>query len=287
MAGLAATSSVSPTAALPPAQDILLEQFAASSFNFLDAAAALWTDDAVLAKLHADWKAASDTSPEATRQFCTSMYQAFQATFGRLVSRILAKDDTVFSEPIPELQAVNAAGKWAEANAGTRETIWEYLKQIAQSASVSGIYDKCPKEVLDVVTNMASSMMSEVQSGSFDPSTINPMAISQKLMATLKPEDVKAWGERLTSEGGLEAMMSMMGTVLSTAPGAPAGRFDLGALTGALGGTEGIGAIMNTFQAGAAGGGVPNLEGLSTLMSQFAGGGAFSDMVKKWEEEKK
>ena len=286
MAGLAATPSQQQ---LPPAQDILLEQFAVAAFNFLDASASLWTEDAVIAKLHAEWKAASDAGTEAARAYCKGMYDAFQDAFGKYTPRILAKDDTIFAEDVPALKAVDALGKWSDANEGTRETIWEYLKQIAQSASVSGIYDKCPREVLDVVTNMASSMMADVEKGSFDPSSINPMAISQKLMQSLKPDDIKAWGQRLSTEGGLEAMMTMMGTVMSSAGGgAVPGGFDFGALTGALGGQAGMGTMLQGLQSAASGGGeMPNMAGLSALMSQFSGGTDFSDMVKKWEEEKK
>ena len=284
MAALAAAPS---GASLPPAQDILLEQFAVSAFNFLDASASLWTDDKVIAQLHGEWKAASDAGTDAARVYCKRMYDKFQDTFGKYTARILAKDETVFAEDVPELKAVNALAKWSESNEGTRETIWEYLKQIAQSASVSNIYDKCPKEVLDVVTNMASSMMADVEKGSFDPSSIDPMAISQKLMGALKPDDIKAWGQRLTSEGGLEAMMTMMGTVMSSA-GGPAG-MDFGALTGAFGGQGGMGAIMQGLQAAASGGngGMPNIDALGSLMSQFGGSTDFTDMVKKWEEEKK
>ena len=240
-------------AVLPPAVDVLLEQFGSAAFNFLDASVGVWTEDSLLSKWHGEW-AAANTDPAESKAYAQRMLDEYMATYQKFQTRILNKDDTLFLEEAELFQLVDAKGKWAGASDQVKDTIWQYLKQIVQSASVSDVYSKCPPKIMDIVTSMASSIVGDVQNGTFDPSQINPMAISQKLMGSLKEDDIKEWGNSLMTEGGMDGLLTMMSS--------------------AMGGGVDLSAIASAAKNMGSGGGFPNIdpEMLSTMLGNLGGG---------------
>ena len=183
-------------------------------------------------------------------------------TYQQFQTRILNKDETLFSDDGELFKLVNAKEKWSSASDQVKDTIWQYLKQIVQSASVSDVYSKCPPKIMDIVTSMASSIVGDVQNGTFDPSQIDPMAISQKLMGSLKEDDIKEWGNSLMTDGGMDGLLTMMSSAMG-------GGVDLGAIASAAknmgGGGSGfpnIDPAMLTAMLGNMGGGVPDIASL-------------------------
>lgn len=258
-------------AAIPQPHDLLLEQFGQSAYDFLDAAIGVWPDDSVLKSGHAAWTEANK-EPATARAFTRAVHDAFQAQFKPYISRLLKQDASVLEEEIPFLTSVDAAAKYASLDAATRDTVWAYTRKVVQAASVNDVYEKCPRQVVDLVSSMASGIVADVQSGKFDPSQLNPAAITQQLMGALRPEDIQAWGQRLTADGGLDGLMTVMTTAMS-------GGLDLGG-AGSID-PAALQSIMGSLGAmtGGGGGGGGAMPDISTLM-QFA-----SQMMKK--EEKK
>jgi len=244
-------------AELPPAIDVLLEQFGSAAFNFLDASVGVWTDDLTLKQWHSAWAEANLDPPQA-KAYAQRILDQYMADFHtQFQKRILDKDPTLFEEQGQFFLDVGAKAKYDAASEQVKDTVWQYLKQIVQSASVSDVYSKCPPKIMDVVSSMASSILGDVQNGTFDPSQINPMVISQKLMRTLKEDDIKEWGDSLMSGGGLDGLLTMMSSAMG-------GNVDLGAMAQAAAASQG------------AGNGLPNLDPamLSSLLSGLGGGGA-------------
>ena len=244
-------------ASLPPALVVLLEQFGSAAFNFLDASVGVWTDDELLSKWHGEW-AAANTDPSESKAYAQRMLDAYMATYQPLQARILNKDETLFSEDLELFTLIHVKEKWSSASDQVKDTIWQYLKQIVQSASVSDVYSKCPPKIMNIVTSMASSIVGDVQNGTFDPSQINPMAISQKLMGSLKEEDIKEWGNSLMTDGGMDGLLTMMSSAMG-------GGVDLGAIASAAGNGGGFPNIdpgMLNSILGNLGGGIPDIASL-------------------------
>jgi hypothetical protein len=248
-------------AELPPALDVLLEQFGSAAYNFLDASVGVWTEDEVLSKWHGEW-AQANTDPLSSKAFAQNVLDKYMSDFQQYQTRILNKDETLFLEESEFFVKVGAKEKWSTASDQVKDTVWQYLKQIVQSASVSDVYSKCPPKIMNIVTSMASTIVGDVQNGTFDPSQINPMAISQKLMGSLKEEDIKEWGNSLMSDGGMDGLLTMMSS--------------------AMGGGVDLGAIASAAQnmGNGSGGGFPNIDPslLSSMLGNLGGGAAMPDI---------
>jgi hypothetical protein len=113
---------------------------------------------------------------------------------------------------------------------------------------------------MNIVSSMASSILGDVQNGSFDPGQLNPMAISQKLMGSLKEEDIKEWGSSLMNEGGMDGLLTMMQS--------------------AMGGNMDMGALAAAAQSMGGSGGMPSIDPqmLASLLGGLGGAGAGGSM---------
>jgi hypothetical protein len=251
------------------AGDMLLERFGQLTYQFLDAATEVWKDDDDLQSLKKAFDVANESSTSA-KLFTQALQKKFVKDFQPLFARIEAKDESVLDEPVVFLQRVQARAKFDGASAEVRATCWEYARQIVQSATMGHVYEKCPSRMVQRVASMADKIVKEMQSGSFDPSKLNPMELSQEMLKGIDPSALEEWGNSLKSSGNMEQIMSMMTSMLGEKD-SPLGSMMGGGLGAMLNnpamamlnnpamaemmGAGGLGAMLNPALAGMMGGG--------------------------------
>jgi len=207
------------------AGDMLLERFGQITYQFLDAACEVWKDDEHLKKYKVEFDKANETSSSA-KKYTEQLQKSFIQEFRPFFARIESKDETLFEEPIEFLLKIGAASKYAGTTPDVRATSWEYARQIVQAATMGDVYEKCPSKMVQRVASMADKIVKDMQSGSFDPTKLNPMQLSQEMLKGIDPKSLEEWGTSLKSSGNMEHIMSMMTGML----GGGGGGGDLGSL---------------------------------------------------------
>ena len=182
---------------------VLIESFAKSVYDFIDAACDVWKDDTDLAKSKAklsegDYSHAAYLYDELVKQ---------KTHFPKL----LAGDDSVL-EDMKDVEFVvrfKVQEKFDAAHPEVRETCWTYVKQIVQSASMASLYDKCPQGMINQVSALANSMVASLADGTFDFSKLNPKELTDQLLATVDQDEVKEWAARVSSDSSMANITNM------------------------------------------------------------------------------
>jgi hypothetical protein len=140
---------------------------------------------------------------------------------------------------------VHAAAKYASAEPALRDTLWEYLRSLMQYAGMVDMYSKCPRGMLNSISNIAHGLLGKMQTGEVDPSKLNPLELGQMMMQTMSTEDLESFGSAIMSSGNLDTMMTIMQSTMGGAmaggggAGGEGGGLDLGALMSMMGGGAG------------------------------------------------
>jgi hypothetical protein len=209
---------------------MLLERFGQVTYQFLDAAVEVWKDDEDLARLKKAFDLANESSSSA-KKFTIALQKKFIEEFRHLFARIEAKDESVLDEPVTFLVRVDARKKFTDAPEDVRATSWEYARQIVQAATMGDVYDKCPSKMVQRVASMADKIVKDMQSGSFDPTKLNPMELSKQMLQGIDPASLEEWGSSLKSSGNMDHIMNMMTSMMSSA--------------GPLGGEGGLASLLH------------------------------------------
>lgn len=204
------------------ANDLLLERFGQLVFQFLEASCEVWSTDTVLA----EWKAtfdANNAEPAKAKEFTQRLFTQFVAEFKPLYPKLNAKDMSVFDEPLELFVKANVAQKMKAADEGTRDTVWEYIKQIVQSATIGDVYSSCPDEMIKRVAGMADKIVKQIETGAFDISQLNPAEISKQMMEGIDPAQIEEWGKSLMNSGNIDSIMGMMSGLMGQGASTPFG----------------------------------------------------------------
>lgn len=217
--------------------------FFEAALEFAGACAEVWPSDAVMgaeARRLAGVGAALEAKQAEGARLAALFHDAFSSSYGMIQS----KDAAFFALPHPALAAVHASAKYASAATELRETVWEYLRSLMQYAGMVDMYSKCPRGMLDSISNMAHGLIGKMQTGEMDPSKLNPLELGQMMMQTMSTEDLESFGTAIMSGGNLDTMMTVMQSAIGGGMlggsdgggGGGAGGLDLGSLMGMLGG---------------------------------------------------
>jgi hypothetical protein len=144
---------------------------------------------------------------------------AFHKEFQPLYTKVLNKDEQVLKHPM--LESLKASAKFAGAPQSLKDTVWEYMKNMVQYGGMVDMYSKCPSNMLNSITGIASGMIEKLQNGEMDLSKLNPMQLGQMMMNDMKPEDLEMFGKTIMESGNIENMMSMMQSTIGSVPGMP------------------------------------------------------------------
>lgn len=217
-----------PTAA--DAKDMMVERFGQLVYEFLDAATEVWPQCETLKA----WKADYDdkcTDPRRAKVFTEVILAEFIRDYKPFFARIEEKDITLFSEPLPLFLKGKVSAKYEAASDAVRDTCWQHATQIVQAARMTDVYGKCPTDMLNRVAGMANDIVADLEAGRLDVSKLNPMELTQKMMANIDMKEMEKWGRTMAASGDMESFMSLATSVMGGGSGNP-----LSSIAGALGG---------------------------------------------------
>lgn len=182
---------------------VLIESFAKSVFDFVDAACDVWKDDAELLQCKAKLS-------EGSYSHAAYLYDEFVKQ-KKHFPKLLSGDDGVLVDmkDVEVVQRFKIQEKYDGAHPEVRETCWTYIKQIVQSASMASLYDKCPQSMITRVSALASTMVASLADGTFDFAKLNPKELTDELLATVDQDEVKQWAAQVSSDDSMANITSM------------------------------------------------------------------------------
>jgi hypothetical protein len=193
--------------------DILLEQFGQLAYQFLDASCEVWPDDSVLKGWKAEFDAANAV-PAQSKAFVKRAYDAFQDSFAPHFALLQNRDQAIFDQDIEFLTRVDARGKYYAAHPDVQKTVWDYVKQLVQSATIGQVYSGCPKNMMDRVSTMADQIVKDIEAGKFNIAALNPAELSKQMMEGMDREELEAWSRSVMQNGNLENIMGLVQNAL-------------------------------------------------------------------------
>ena len=173
-----------------------------------------------------------------------------------ILERLLAKDATVLNEDVALFKEVNAYGKLTAAPQDVQDTCWAYIEKIVQSANLNSVYTGAPQEIMDKVSMVAEGFVSQIEAGTFDPSSINPAELTRQMMEGLDPDAISQWASTAMNPASIGSLMGVMKNVL----GKDGVNFDMASL------------LTGSMQAGE----LKDIESMKDIM-----GGLFNQLKKK------
>jgi hypothetical protein len=117
--------------------------------------------------------------------------------------------DEIFASPPKFVVDFQVQAKFKEADDEVRKTCWMYVKNIAQSASMSSLYEKCPPSMMQEVSTLANELVDSLANGSFDMTKLNPADLTQKIMAAVNKDEVEIWAKEVSEDKAMENIASM------------------------------------------------------------------------------
>lgn len=254
MSSMVPMSSMVLESKAPNPMDLLTSQLSTTVFEFVEAASEVWPECNVLKAKLAEANSAK-SSQELSRVYIKNLHNAMMAK-PEILDRLMAKDATALNEDIPLFQELNAYGKLMAAPQEVQDTCWEYIEKIVQSANLSSVYTSAPQEIMDKVALVAEGFVSQIEAGTFDPSTINPAELTKKMMEGLDPDAISKWAATAMNPASIGSIMGVMKNVM---------------------GKDGVNMDMASLLGGAMqGGDLQDMEAMKGIM-----GGLFNNLKKK------
>jgi hypothetical protein len=193
--------------------DALSNQLGNTVFEFLDAASEVWPECEALKTRLAEAKSAC-LSPETMKAYSASFTQGVLAHTD-LFERLLAKDMSVFADSsIPLIVELGVYEKFSSAPTDVQDTCWQYIEKIVQSANLNAVYSSAPTEIMSKVSEVAETLVKQIESGTFDPSTLNPAELTQKMMQGMDPNAMARWASTAMNPSSINSLMGVMKNVM-------------------------------------------------------------------------
>jgi len=196
----------------PNPLDLLTSQLSTTVFEFVEAASEVWPECPALKARLAQVMAAKN-STELSKAYVNAMHTAMMEKTD-ILDRLLAKDATALNEDVPLFQELNAYGKLMAAPQEVQDTCWMYIEKIVQSANLNSVYTSAPQEIMDKVALVAEGFVSQIEAGTFDPSTINPAELTKKMMEGLDPDAISKWAATAMNPASIGSIMGVMKNVM-------------------------------------------------------------------------
>jgi hypothetical protein len=190
-------------------QGTITKNFHNIAIQFLEASIAAWPSDTLLPLALTRVKAMNPD--EAIALFDTAV--------GPFESKLTQKDPNGLYEfgSLDALVALQIREKYDGANANTRDTIWTYVGHLCRFVSMWRLYKHVPTQILGAVGEAAATLKHQLDSGSVDPSKVNPFELGQQVMSKFKPEELDSMMKDLMGNpNAINAMMSQMTSLLGS-----------------------------------------------------------------------
>lgn len=186
--------------------------------DFAEACEEVWPMDEALKSAHSKLKSCVSnpltfqSKTEEGEKLAKSFHENFLGSYGLITS----KDPSFFAQDHELLLSVNAQSKFENSSKEVKDTIWEYLKSLVQYAGMVDMYSKCPQAMIDSISGVAGGLISKLQSGELDASSLNPLQLGQMMMQEMSAADLEGFGNAIMDGGNMESMMSIMQSTMSS-----------------------------------------------------------------------
>lgn len=100
--------------------------------------------------------------------------------------------------------------KYEVATDEIRDEFWETFRNLLQFSSMIDMYSNLPNGMMSSITNMAGDMITKLQTGEMDITSLNPMQIGEMMMQNINQDELEKFAVNMLSGGNLENMMSLM-----------------------------------------------------------------------------
>ena len=190
-------------------------------------------------------------------------------------------------ESIDAIKAIDLRTKWKDDdfNEQSRENFWQYLYSLNTYAN---LYCCVPSRMIGKIEALAGKLCSELQSGTFDISSLDLNALGAGVTADLTEDEMNAFGDNV---GEIYASLQ---TVLGQAgKGGACDGIDISAAIGAVtqmlptGSLEGATPEMANMMAALKGGALPDMDALGAMIAQMKGKGKGKGEKQKTKRAKK
>jgi hypothetical protein len=188
-------------------QPDVVKSFFEKSKDFLAYAVAKFPEDVYLpiAKVTVD-----AMTPEKALELYDAQFHVFS-------DRLMNKDESVIDVIAKDenLAVLEISQKFASMTAEDRDFFWMHMVHIAKLASMQKIYKHIPSNVMASVTEAAMDLKEKMDSGTLDPTKINPFELGQEVMSKFAPEELeKLMKDLLGNKEAMSAMMSQMSSMI-------------------------------------------------------------------------
>lgn len=235
----------------------MLQGFLSLGIQFVNASVDVWPDDKVLL----EWKTiitetANKHDDDAMRNLALDAYNEFHMALAPHYESIRNKNESLFEENIDVFKTLHANEKWKGADEHLRNTVWDYLTELSQFASMYSMYKTCPDQIMSKVNTLAQSLASRIEKGEMTTSDINPLKLSQEIVSQMNAKDLDEFASNFIHQnnGGIQGVFGM-----------------LNGMVGKMAGNTGFGNISQILQS--SGGGGDSLSSLPSMMNLINGKG--------------
>lgn len=221
----------------------LLMSFEDLMKQFVEASAEVWPSCEVLARYKDDFLLGLAEVPESVaeefklaygrRKFVHDLVAKFHATLCDFYTDIsdgnpdgiftnLDSDSEITRRMLAPLIELDVRTKYDAAHASIRETVWMYLQQLCQYSNMYVLCTKFPDNTMQSIFAMSRGLESKLKKGEMSMGDFNIGSlrdIGKSIVDGMNEKSVENLTRALTSDGGLENMVMMMGSMVKNISG--------------------------------------------------------------------
>lgn len=221
----------------------LLMSFEDLMKQFVEASAEVWPSCEVLARYKDEFLLGLAEVPDSVaeefklaygrRKFIHDLILKFHATLCDFYTDIsegspdgiftnLDSDSEITRRMLAPLIELDVRTKYEAVHASIRETVWMYLQQLCQYSNMYVLCTKFPDNTMQSIFAMSRGLESKLKKGEMSMGDFNISSlrdIGKSIVDGMNEKSVENLTRALTSDGGLENMVMMMGSMVKNISG--------------------------------------------------------------------
>lgn len=197
-------------------QQTAIDSFSDLTLEFVDALCGVWDDDTVLQKTKlkiqmgiGDLNMTGD-APENR----VALIESWQKSLEPHYDACQRKDPAVFGKiemQNESLRELRISEKYNDEgiDEDTRDCIWEYVLGLNKFAQMYSLYSNIPGGMMTTLTDMASKISDDIQSGKGSLADIDVVSLGQSVAQNIDPKELEAFSQNVMSNlGSVQSLCS-------------------------------------------------------------------------------
>jgi len=132
-------------------------------------------------------------------------------------ARITSRDCSIFAEAgitVDFLKGIDISKKWESSDEDTRECIYDYLDLMNRFARMYSLYTNVPSGMMHKITQVASNLASDLNSGQSDLSTINLAKVGQQVVSQIDAKELQQFATSLmANQSQMQGVMNLVASM--------------------------------------------------------------------------